>query len=191
MKRLASILAAFALPLAAAPAVAQIAPGFEAPANVREAVAEAWLMGCFFAATDRPAVGLNLPLGDLAGAGLHAPTSIPDELRAYIDTLADEIRTAVLDAPGGAVWMFFDARSKRCTIVPQPVTGEGIEAEFTTLVRLDNGWRAATREGGGAAFEQDFEAAPTLGRPGGRLRAWYQTAAGPASPQMIVVERVR
>ena len=101
--------------------------------------------GLLFAATDRPAVGLNLPLGDLAGAGLHAPTSIPGELRAFIDTLADEVRTAVLDAPGSTVWMFFDARSKRCTIVPQPVTSEGIEAEFTTLVRLDNGWRAATR----------------------------------------------
>jgi hypothetical protein len=191
LKRAAILLAAFALPVAAAPAAAQIAPGLRAPENIRGAVAQAWLMGCYFAATDRPAVGLNLPLGDLAGAGLHAPTSIPDDLRAFIDTLADDVRTAVLDAPGGAVWMFFDARSKRCAIVPQPVTSEGIEAEFTTLVRLDNEWRAATREGGGAAFEQDFQAAPALGRPGGRLRAWYQAAAGPASPQMIVVERVR
>ena len=52
---------------------------------------------------------------------------------------------------------------------------------------------AARRDpkGGGAAFEQDFQAAPALGRPGGRLRAWYQAATGPASPQMIVVERIR
>src|ERR1043165_1089143 len=97
----------------------------------------------------------------------------------------------VLDAPGGAVWIFFDRRSKRCTIVPQPVTSEGIEAEFMTLVRPDQDWRPVTRDGGGAAFEQDFEAAPALRRPGGRLRAWYQAAQGPASPQMIVVERVR
>jgi hypothetical protein len=191
MKRLAILLAAIALPLAATPAAAQMVPGLRAPASVADAVADAWLAGCYFAATDRPAVGLNLPLGDLAGPGLHAATSIPDELRAFIDTLADNVVVAVLDAPGGAVWMFFDPRSKRCTIVPQPVTSEGIEAEFTTLVRPDQDWRPVTRDGGGAAFEQDFEAAPALRRPGGRLRAWYQAAKGPASPQMIVVERIR
>lgn len=190
MKRLALLLALL-LPLGATPAAAQMAPGLRAPTGVADGVGDAWMMGCYFAATDRPAVGLNLPLGDLAGPDLHAATSIPDELRAFIDTLADEVRVAVLDAPGGAVWMFFDARTKRCTIVPQPVTSEGIEAQFTSLVRPDQDWRPVTREGGGAAFEQDFDAAPSLGRPGGRLRAWYQAAQGPASPQMIVVERIR
>jgi hypothetical protein len=191
LKRLFLLLAGFALTLPAAPVAAQMVPGLPAPRSVRAAVNEAWIMGCFFAATDRPAVGLNLPLGDLAGPGLHAPTSIPDELRAFIDTLADDIVTVMLDAPDGAAWRFFDTGSKRCTVVPQPATSEGIEAEFRSLVRPDQDWRPVTRAGGGAAFELDFDAAPTLGRPGGRLRAWYQAAAGPASPQMIVVERVR
>jgi hypothetical protein len=189
MKRFALLLALIAPP-AATPA-AQIAPGLRAPTSVADGVGDAWLSGCYFAATDRPAVGLNLPLGDLAGAGLHGPTAIPDELRAYIDTQADEVSVAVLDAPGGQVWMFFDAAAKRCTIVPQPAASEGIEAQFDSLVRNDSDWHQVTRDGGGAAFEQDFEAAPSLGRPGGRLRAWYQAAQGPAQPQMIVVERVR
>ena len=55
---------------------------------------------------------------------------------------------------------------------------KGSTPSSPSLVRLDNDWRAVTREGGGAAFEQDFEAAPALRRPGGRLRAWYQAARG-------------
>lgn len=190
MKRAALILAAFALPIPAAPAAAQIAPGLRAPANLRDAVGQAWLMGCYFAATERPAAGLNIDTS-MGGPGLHEPRSMPAGLRAFIDTLGDHVRLAVLDAPGGEVWMFYDATAKRCTIVTNPADAEGIDAEFASLVRLDNDWRAATREGGGAAFEQDFEGAPALRRPGGRLRAWYQAATGPASPQMIVVERVR
>lgn len=190
MRRAALILAAFALPLTAAPAAAQIAPGVRAPASVRDAVGQAWLLGCYFAATERPAPGLNMDAA-MGGPGLHEPRSMPAGLRGYIDALPDHVRLAVLDAPGGEVWMFYDARAKRCTIATNPADAAGIDAEFASLVRLDNDWRAATREGGGAAFEQDFEAAPALRRPGGRLRAWYQAAAGPASPQMIVVERVR
>jgi hypothetical protein len=191
MKRLALlILAAFALPLAAAPAAAQIAPGLRAPETIRGAVAQAWLMGCYFAATERPAAGLNIDTS-MGGPGLHEPRSIPAGLRPFLDTLADHVRLAVLDAPGGEVWMFFDARAKRCTIVTNPADAEGMSEEFASLIRLDNDWRPVTRAGGGAAFEQDFEAATRLRRPGGRLRAWYQPAAGPASPQMIVVERVR
>ena len=190
MKRIALILAAFALPVAAAPATAQIAPGVRAPSSVRDAVGQAWLMGCYFAATERPSAGLNLDIS-LGGAGLHAASSIPAGLRGFIDTLRDDVSLAVLDAPGGEVWMFYDARAKRCTIVTNPADAPGIGDEFADLVRLDNDWRAVSRDGGGAAFEQDFEAAPALRRPGGRLRAWYQAAAGPASPQMIVVERVR
>lgn len=190
MKHAALVLAAFALPLAAAPAAAQIAPGLRAPGNIRGAVAQAWLMGCYFAATERPAPGLNMDTA-MGGPGLHEPRAMPAGLRAFIDSLGDHVRLAVLDAPGGEVWMFYDARAKRCTIVTNPADAEGIGEEFASLVRLDNEWRAATREGGGGAFEQDFEAAPALRRPGGRLRAWYQPAAGPASPQMIVVERVR
>lgn len=189
MKRLAFLLAALALPLTA-PAAAQIAPGLRAPENIRGAVAQAWLMGCYFAATERPSAGLNLDIS-MGGAGLHAARSIPAGLRGYIDTLRDDVSLAVLDAPGGEVWMFYDAQAKRCTIATNPADAQGIDAEFADLVRLDNDWRAVTREGGGGAFEQDFEAAPALRRPGGRLRAWYQAAAGPASPQMIVVERVR
>jgi hypothetical protein len=190
LKRFALILAAFALPVAAAPAAAQIAPGLRAPENIRGAVAQAWLMGCYFAATDRPAPGLNMDISR-GGPGLRDASSMPASLRPFMDTLGDHVSLAVLDAPGGEVWMFYNAQAKRCTIVTNPADAEGIDAEFASLVRLDNDWRAATREGGGGAFEQDFEAAPTLGRPGGRLRAWYQAAAGPASPQMIVVERVR
>ncbi len=190
MQRAALLLAVLALPMTAAPAAAQIAPGVRAPSSVRDAVGQAWLMGCYFAATERPSAGLNMDIS-MGGAGLHQPRSMPADLRAFIDTLGDHVRLAVLDAPGGEVWMFYDARAKRCTIVTNPANAEGIDAEFANLVRLDNDWRAATREGGAAAFEQDFEAAPALRRPGGRLRAWYQAAAGPASPQMIVVERVR
>ena len=191
MKRLALLLlAGLALPLAAAPAAAQIAPGLRAPENVRDAVGQAWLMGCYFAATERPSAGLNIDIS-MGGPGLHAPRSMPAGLRGFVDTLGDHVRLAVLDAPGGGVWMFYDGQAKRCTIVTDPADAEGIGAEFANLVRLDNDWRPATREGGGAAFEQDFEAAPALRRPGGRLRAWYQAAAGPASPQMIVVERTR
>ena len=190
MKRLAFLLASLALPLTAAPAAAQIAPGVRAPSSVRDAVGQAWLLGCYFAATERPAPGLNMD-ASMGGPGLHEPRSMPAGLRAFIDTLADHVRLAVLDAPGGEIWMFYDAQAKRCTIVTNPADAEGIDEEFTRLVRLDNDWRPATREGGGAAFEQDFEAAPALRRPGGRLRAWFQAAAGPASPQMIVVERVR
>ena len=190
MKRFALLLAALALPMAAAPAAAQIAPGLRAPTSVRDAIAQAWLLGCYFAATERPAAGLNMDVS-MGGPGLHAPRATADGLRAFIDTQPDHVRLAVLDAPGGGVWMLHDARARRCTIVTDPADAEGIEAEFAGLVRLDDDWRPATREGGGAAFEQDFEAAPSLRRPGGRLRAWYQAAQGPASPQMIVVERVR
>lgn len=190
MKRAALILACLGLPLTAAPAAAQIAPGLRAPTSVRDGVIQAWLMGCYFAATERPAAGLNIDTS-MGGPGLHEPRSMPAGLRAFVDTLGDHVRLAVLDAPGGEVWMFYDGRAKRCTIATNPVDAEGIGDEFASLVRLDNDWRAVTREGGGAAFEQDFEAAPALRRPGGRLRAWYQAAAGPASPQMIVIERVR
>jgi hypothetical protein len=190
LKRFALLLALLA-PLAAMPAAAQMIPGLRAPASIAAGVGDAWWSGCFFAATDRPAVGLNLPLGELAGAGLHEPASIPDDLRAFIATLAGHVRIAVLDAPGGQVWMFFDARAKRCTIIPEPVASEGIDAKFPSLVPGGDGWRRIIRDDGSPAFEQDFEAAPALRRPGGRLRAWYQAAQGPASPQMIVVERVR
>jgi hypothetical protein len=191
LRRFAALLALLAPLAATTAAAAQMAPGLRAPTSVADGVGDAWWMGCYFAATDRPAVGLNLPLGDLAGEGLHAPTAIPDELRAFIGSLADHVRTAVLDAPGGAVWMFFDAQTKRCMIVPLPVASEGIEAVFPSLVPADNGWRRISRDDGSTAFEHDFEAAPRLRRPGGRLRAWYQAAQGAASPQMIVVERVR
>jgi hypothetical protein len=190
LKRFALILAALALPSALTPGAAQIAPGLRAPENIRGAVAQAWLMGCYFAATERPAAGLNIDTS-MGGPGLHEPRSMPAGLRGYIDTLAGHVRLAVLDAPGGEVWMFHDAQAKRCTILTNPTEAEGVGEEFASLVRLDNDWRPATREGGGAAFEQDFEASPALRRPGGRLRAWYQAATGPASPQMIVVERVR
>jgi hypothetical protein len=191
LKRFVLLLAALALPpAAAAPAAAQIAPGLRAPTSVRDAIAQAWLMGCYFAATERPSAGLNMDISR-GGPGLRAPRAVPERLRAFIDAMPDHVRVAVLDAPGGAVWMFYDGQAKRCTIVTDPADAEGIDAEFANLVRLDNDWRPATREGGGAAFEQDFEAAPALRRPGGRLRAWYQAAAGPASPQMIVVERAR
>jgi hypothetical protein len=190
LRRFAIILASLALPLTAAPAAAQIAPGLRAPTSVRDGVIQAWLMGCYFAATERPAAGLNIDTS-MGGPGLHEPRSVPAGLRAFIDTMGDHVRLAVLDAPGGEVWMFYDGRAKRCTIATNPADAEGISEEFASLIRLDNDWRAVTREGGGAAFEQDFEAAPALRRPGGRLRAWYQAAQGPASPQMIVVERVR
>lgn len=190
MKHVALVLASLALPLTAAPAAAQIAPGLRAPENIRGAVAQAWLMGCYFAATERPAAGLNIDTS-MGGPGLHEPRSIPADLRGFVDALGDHVRLAVLDAPGGEVWMFYDAGARRCTIVTNPADADGIGEEFTRLVRLDNDWRAATREGDAAAFEQDFEAAPRLRRPGGRLRAWYQAATGLASPQMIVVERVR
>lgn len=190
MRRFALFLAALAVPSAALPAAAQIAPGLRAPTSVRDGVIQAWLMGCYFAATERPAAGLNIDTSR-GGPGLHEPRSLPTGLRAFIDTLGDHVRLAVLDAPGGEVWMFYDGQAKRCTIATNPADAEGISEEFASLIRLDNDWRAVTREGGAAAFEQDFEAAPALRRPGGRLRAWYQAAQGPASPQMIVVERVR
>jgi hypothetical protein len=191
LKRAALILAALALPITATPAAAQIAPGLRAPTSVRDGVIQAWLMGCYFAATERPAPGLNTDIST-GGPGLHMPRSIPAGLSAFMHaTLAGHVRIAVLDAPGGEIWMFYDAQAKRCTIATNPADTQGIGDEFASLIRLDNEWRPAAREGGGGAFEQDFEGAPRLGRTGGRLRAWYQAAAGPASPQMIVVERVR
>jgi len=187
VKRFAPLLALLAA-LPAAPADAQMAPGLRAPTSIAEGAGDAFLEGCYFATTGRPSAGLNVDIS-LAGAGVHAPDRIPDELRPLIDTLADHVGVITLDAPGGKIWIFFDPEVDRCMIVPQPVTAEGVEGALQSMVQRD--WRPVTREGGGAAFEQDFEGNAMIGARAGTLRAWYQPAQGPASPQMIVVERLR
>jgi hypothetical protein len=189
MKRLAILLAAIALPLAATPVAAQFQPGLRAPETVRDGVSQSFDMGCYFAVTGRAANGLNIPL-DTNGASLRSPSRIPDILRPFIDTLDDHLSVVVLDTPGGPVWTFFDRTAYRCLIVPEPAGAEGVEAELLSFVASLGEWREVAREGGGRAFEQDFEANPMIPNSAGRMRAWYQPAAGPASPQMIVVERV-
>ena len=184
----ALILAAAAL--ACPPAAAQIAPGVRAPESVAYAVGDAWMLGCFFAAAERPAAGLNVSF-ELGGPGLHAPTSAPDDLRPLIYALPDRDAVAVLDAPGGQAWMFHDPKTKRCIVVPTPVSTEGVEARFLELMAKD--WTPVEGHVGAPAgarvFESSFGAA--LGRPAVTLRTWYQAGTGPAQPQMIVTEQVR
>jgi len=190
MRPLPLLLAALVLPLAAAPASAQFQPGLRAPQNIGDGVFQSFLMGCYFAVSGRPANGLNVTL-DRDGATLRPPTAIPDTLQGLIDTLDASVRVVVLDTPGGPVWTFFDPASRRCLIVPEPADAEGIEAELLRIVEADRDWRPVDREGGGRAFEQDFEANRSIRADAGRMRTWYQAAQGPALPQMIVVERVR
>lgn len=182
---------AAAAALASASAEAQIAPGVRAPQSVAEAAADAWMLGCVFAAAERPAAGLNLGF-ELAGPGLHAVNALPSaDLLPLIGTLPDRTRIAVLEAPGGQAWMFHDPKSKRCIVVPTPVSTEGVDAAFLKLMGGD--WKPV--EGHGAApvtakvFEQSFGAA--LRRPAVTLRTWFQAASGPAQPPMIVTEQVR
>ena len=189
MRRLGALLTAMALPLAAAPAAAQFQPGLRAPEDIGDGVFQSFLMGCYFATSGRPANGLNIPL-DSDGASLSPPSSIPDGLRALIDTLDASVRVVVLATPGGAVWTFFDPNSYRCLIVPEPADADGIEAQLLQIVERDDDWRPVQREGGRRAFEQQFEANSMIRAPAGRIRTWYQPAEGPAHPQMIVVERV-
>jgi hypothetical protein len=188
--RLFAIAAAAAL--TCAPAGAQMAPGLRAPESVVDAVGDAWMMGCFFASSDRPAVGLNIGM-ELAGPSLHSADAIPDPLRPLINGLPARDRFAVLDAPGGQVWMFFDPKTKRCIVVPLPVDTPGIEAKLLSL--MGDEWKQIpTREGvpaGTTVFEQAFPATPSLGRPAATLQVWYQPTGDAASPQMIVTERVR
>lgn len=117
---------------------------------------------------------------------------MPDEgLLPLIGALPDRARIAVLDAPGGQPWMFHDPKSKRCIVVPAPVSTEGVEAAFLKLMASD--WKPveghAGAPSGARVFEQSFGAA--LGRPSVTLRTWFQPASGPAQPQMIVTEQVR
>lgn len=179
-----------ALALGTAPAAGQIAPGTRAPESVVQAVGDAWLLGCFFAAAERPAAGLNMGF-DLAGPSLHPARSAPDDLRPLITALPGHMAVAVVDAPGGQVFLFHDRKAGRCLVVPTPATTPGIEAEFLKLMARD--WKAVEAPEGVPAgvrvFEDSFPAA--LGRPAVRLRAWYQPAQGPAQPQMIVTEQVR
>lgn len=174
-----------------APAAAQIAPGVRAPTSVVEAAGDAWMLGCFFAAAERPAAGLNIGF-ELAGPSLHPVNAMPDAaLLPLIGALPGRTRIAVLDAPGGQVWMFHDPKSKRCIVVPTPVSTEGVEARFVDLMAKD--WKPVEGHvgapSGAKVFEQSFGAA--LGRPAVILRTWYQPASGPAQPQMIVTEQVR
>ncbi|HEV2747977.1 MAG TPA: hypothetical protein VGW34_11840, partial [Allosphingosinicella sp.] len=154
------------------------------------AVAQAWLMGCFFAAAERPAVGLNIGF-DRAGPSLHPVKSVAKDLLPLIMTLPDRMRVAVVDAPGGQVMMFHDNKAKRCLVVPTPASTPGVEAEFLSL--MDKDWKPVSGHEGAPAgvkvFEQSFGAG--LGRPAVTLRAWYQPAQGPDRPQMIVTEQVR
>lgn len=182
---------AVAAALAFAPAGAQIAPGVRAPESVADAATDAWTLGCFFAAAERPAAGLNIGF-ELAGPGLHAVNSLPDDdLKPLIYALPDRTRIAVLDAPGGQVWIFHDPKSKRCIVVPTPISTEGVEARFIKLMAKD--WKPVEGHVGAPAgakvFEDSFPAA--LGRPAVTLRTWYQAAAGPDRPPMIVTEQVR
>lgn len=187
------LLAAAALAVTSLPAGAQIAPGLRAPESVADGVFQAWLMGCFFAASERPAAGLNIGF-ELAGEGLHEANRIPDDLRPLIMALADHVRVAVLDAPGGEVWMFHDPRNNRCLVATSPADAPGMAETLAGLVERDGDWRTvADAEGapaGATVYEQSFPAAPALRRPAATLRVWYQPAAG-TSPQMIVTERVR
>lgn len=189
MRSVRSALAAAAA-LACAPAAAQIAPGVRAPESVVDAVADAWLLGCFFAAAERPAAGLNVDI-ELGGPGLHSPQSAPDDLRPLIFALPGRMSVAVLDAPGGQAWMFHDRKTKRCIVAPTPVSTEGVDAKFLELMARD--WKPVEGHVGAPAgarvFENSFGAA--LGRPAVTLRAWHQPASGPAQPQMIVTEQVR
>jgi hypothetical protein len=189
MRPVRSALAAAAA-LACAPAAAQIAPGVRAPESVVDAVADAWLLGCFFAAAERPAAGLNVGI-ELGGPGLHSPQSAPDDLRPLIFALPGRMSVAVLDAPGGQAWMFHDRKTKRCIVAPTPVSTEGVEAKFLELMARD--WKPVEGHvgapSGARVFENSFGAA--LGRPAVTLRAWHQPASGPAQPQMIVTEQVR
>ncbi|HYJ83136.1 MAG TPA: hypothetical protein VEW26_09880 [Allosphingosinicella sp.] len=189
--RLWTLAGAAAAALASAPGGAQIAPGVRAPESVAAAAADAWLLGCFFAASERPAAGLNIGF-ETAGPGLHSVTSLPDgALMPLIRTLPDRTRIAVLDAPGGQVWMFHDPKSKRCIVVPTPVSTEGVEAGF--LKFMTGSWKPveghASAPPGARVFEDSFGAA--LGRPAVTLRTWYQPASGADQPQMIVTEQVR
>lgn len=182
---------ATAAALACAPAAAQIAPGVRAPESVVDAAADAWMLGCFFAAAERPAAGLNIGF-ELAGPGLHPVNAMPDAaLLPLVGVLPGRTRIAVLNAPGGQAWMFHDPKSKRCIVVPTPVSTEGVEARFLKLMATD--WKPVEGHAGAPAgarvFEQSFGAAPR--RPAVTLRTWYQAASGPAQPQMIVTEQVR
>jgi hypothetical protein len=183
-------LAAAAAALACAPAGAQLAPGMRAPESVVDAVAHAWLTGCFFAAAERPAVGLNMGF-DLAGPSLHPVNSVPKDLLPLIMSLPARMRVAVADAPGGQVMMFHDNKAKRCLVVPTPASTPGVEAEFLSL--MDGDWKPVSGHEGAPAgakvFEQSFGAG--LGRPAVTLRTWYQAPQGPDQPQMIVTEQVR
>jgi hypothetical protein len=189
--RFRSFALAAAVALASASAAAQIAPGVRAPESVADAAAQGWLLGCFFAAADRPAAGLNIGF-ELAGPGLHAVNAMPDAaLLPLIGILPDRARIAVLDAPGGQAWMFHDPKSKRCIVVPTPVSTEGVEAAFLKIMGTE--WKPVEGHSGAPAgarvFEQSFGAA--LGRPAVTLRTWFQAASGPAQPPMIVTEQVR
>ena len=183
--------AAVALGAQGLPVAAQMAPGVRAPTGVAQGVGQAWLLGCFFASSQRPAPGLNLGF-ELVPPSLHPPTRIPDDLRPLIMSLEDHVRPAVLDTPGGEVWMFYDPRSHRCLIATSPADEPGMAEAIAPFLREDQDWRrienAAGAPAGAAVYELHFEPAPSLRRPGGTLRVWYQPAAD-GRPQMIVTER--
>lgn len=187
--------AAFALAATAAPppASGQIAPGIRAPSSIADAAGQAWLVGCFFAASERPAPGINMGM-ELAGEGVRRPDVIPDSLSAFIATLPAETNVAILGAPGGEIWIFYHPRTHRCVILPNPVDAPGLREELATMVGPDDDWLPVSdAEGlpaGVAAVQQSFPAYAPLRRPAATLRVWYQPAAGPESPQMIVTERI-
>jgi hypothetical protein len=174
-------------------AFAQMAPGIRPPKDVADATAMAWLLGCYSAASERPAPGLNMDF-KFAGEGVHFPKSIPDDLRPLIMSLPGTLAVAVLDAPDGKAWMLHDSVKKRCLVVPYPASTVRVEAELLKFVDEKSGWKLVPSNDPANdktnKFEQSFGGSPKLRTPAVTLRVWYQAANGPTSPQMIVTEQV-
>jgi hypothetical protein len=174
MRTALALLAAPAL-LVSGEACAQMVPGFAPPKDVADAVGDS-LFGCNLAAYGRPMAGLNSDFS-LAGEGLHPAGEVPAALKPLVNATT---RTAVLDAPGGAVWIFFDTARRRCSVVPDPAETAAIDAVAARHFAPGPGseWKPLKDKPG--VYEQKLRGEPVM-------RAWYQAADG-TLPQMIIME---
>jgi hypothetical protein len=171
-----------ALALLAAPtllvpgmACAQIAPGLRAPVDVPMAMRHSLQYGCALAVYGRPVSGLNSDFSD-AGEGLHPPTDgLPEAMKPLSAT---KTRVAVLDAPGGAAWIFFDTTRRRCSAVPTPTDLPDVEAIAAAVFAPGEDWKPVGGKQG--TFELKIRGEPVI-------RGWYQPATA-TQPQMIIME---
>jgi hypothetical protein len=173
MRRALALLAGPAL-LVSGVAWAQIAPGFRAPADVATAIRQSVTAGCFLAVYGRPFAGISSDFS-LAGPSMHPGGEIPEAMKSVTNA---DTRVAVFDAPGGAAWIFFDTKRRRCSVVPSPVDTAGIEAIAIDAFAPHDDWKPVKDKPGMSELKLGDE--PTI-------RGWYQPASD-GRPQMIIME---